>query len=384
MDVLLTGGTGYIGSVVLTQLREAGHTVRAVVRSERSAEQVTAAGATAVQGDLTDRAWLTGQLREVDGAIHTASPGDATSPAFDRAVVASAVEAFARHEQAVRPHERAVDLRQRRGPGRVQPAEPAGADRLAPGGRGRACWTPTSSPRSSSRPSSTATAAGCRTCSSTGPADGSGRLVLIGDGSQHWGVVHVDDVAALYLAVLESGRALGRVLGGHRREPDGARPGEATGSDVVGEPVERPAPGSGEAFADALLLDQQFVLGGKAADARLVAAGPDAGRRRPARVVRPARLSGSTTGGFLHHHGAGIPGPAEPPGQGRRGSSRLPANAASTRPYEPGSGRTSRSGNRAVTQPISTRPRRRSTPRRIASPRSAGGMRSSRRARGAG
>ena len=49
MDVLLTGGTGYIGSVVLTQLLEGGHTVRAVVRSERSAEQVTAAGATAVK-----------------------------------------------------------------------------------------------------------------------------------------------------------------------------------------------------------------------------------------------------------------------------------------------------------------------------------------------
>ena len=65
-----------------------------MVRSDRAAEQVTAAGATAVQGDLTDRAWLAEQLRGVDGAIHTASPGDATSPAFDRAVVAAAVEAF--------------------------------------------------------------------------------------------------------------------------------------------------------------------------------------------------------------------------------------------------------------------------------------------------
>ena len=36
-----------------------------------------------------------GLLRDADGAIHTASPGDATSAKLDRAVVDAAIEAFA-------------------------------------------------------------------------------------------------------------------------------------------------------------------------------------------------------------------------------------------------------------------------------------------------
>ena len=265
MDVLLTGASGYIGAVVLDQLRRAGHSVTAVVRSDRAAERVTAAGATAVQGDLTDRAWFAGQLREVDGAIHTASPGDATSPAFDRAVVAAVVKAF---DGTAKPYVHTSGLW------------------IYGSGEGLSEDSPLNPPALTQwRPAVEADVLDSDLVASIvvpgvvyghrgglpnlvvdAPRDGSGRLVLIGDGSQHWGVVHVDDLAALYVSVLESGRALGRVLGVTDENPTVRDLGEATGADVVGEPVEQTRARLGEAFADALLLDQQFVVGRRATE----------------------------------------------------------------------------------------------------------------------
>src|SRR5947207_15452903 len=95
MKVALTGATGFIGSHVLTELREHGHEVTALVRNDADAETVSARGATPAVVDLYDRPAVAGLLSASDGAIHTASPGDETSADLDSAVVDSAIEAFA-------------------------------------------------------------------------------------------------------------------------------------------------------------------------------------------------------------------------------------------------------------------------------------------------
>ncbi len=55
MNVTLTGATGFIGSHILTELREHGHEVTALVRDTAQAESVAAVGATPMVVDLYDR-----------------------------------------------------------------------------------------------------------------------------------------------------------------------------------------------------------------------------------------------------------------------------------------------------------------------------------------
>lgn len=54
MTALVTGGTGVVGTAVVQQLVADGRTVRCLVRSDASAEKVSALGAEPVRGDVTD------------------------------------------------------------------------------------------------------------------------------------------------------------------------------------------------------------------------------------------------------------------------------------------------------------------------------------------
>ena len=95
MNVALTGATGFVGSHVLTALHTRGHDVTALVRNDAEADTVSAAGAIPAIVDLYNRAAVVGLLSDAEGAIHTASPGDATSANLDAAVVDAAIDAFA-------------------------------------------------------------------------------------------------------------------------------------------------------------------------------------------------------------------------------------------------------------------------------------------------
>ncbi|GAA1845093.1 NAD-dependent epimerase/dehydratase family protein [Microlunatus capsulatus] len=260
MNIFLTGGTGYIGSALLPRLVERGHQVTAAVRSEASAEKVSGLGATPVTGDLTDATWVAAQLARVDGAVHTASPGDASSPDFDAAVATAAVQAFAGTEK---PYVHTSGLwiwGAGEGLSEQSPLNPPALTAWRPGvedivlGAGL-------------RGGIVAPAVvhghggGLPNVLLRGPRTADGALILIGDGSQHWGTVHVDDLADLYVLVLERGEVLGRVLGVTAGAPTVRAVAEATGDPVAPEPVEATRARLGEAFADALLLDQQFDNG---------------------------------------------------------------------------------------------------------------------------
>lgn len=75
MKVLVTGGAGYIGSVVADELLQAGHQVVVFDNLSRGHRQAVAKNAELVLGDLADRACLDQLLRSraIDGVMHFAA-----------------------------------------------------------------------------------------------------------------------------------------------------------------------------------------------------------------------------------------------------------------------------------------------------------------------
>lgn len=69
----VTGGSGFVGGRIIRDLRTRGIETLALARSEKAAATVTALGATAVRGDLDDRAALEAGMRGCDVLFHAAA-----------------------------------------------------------------------------------------------------------------------------------------------------------------------------------------------------------------------------------------------------------------------------------------------------------------------
>ena len=79
MHVFVTGGTGLIGSAVVTELLGHGHTVLALARSDASALALKSAGADPLRGDLADLNAVRAGADQADGMIHLAFGNDFSS-----------------------------------------------------------------------------------------------------------------------------------------------------------------------------------------------------------------------------------------------------------------------------------------------------------------
>ena len=262
MRIALTGATGFIGSHILSELQSHGNDVTALVRDDAQAATVRARGATPAIVDLYDRPAVVDVFKGTDGAVHTASPGDATSANLDSAVADAAIEAFDGTGKPYVPISGAWVFGSNTSITEDSPFNPPALvawkepiERRVLGATGM---------RGVVVISSTAYGdggGGVAQLLLASPRDADGNLIMIGTGRQHWSDVHVADLAAVFRLVLENDAARGYYVVGNGLNNTLA---ELTQAAAVAAGAPGAVPGSeeeararlGDYFAEVLLLDQ--------------------------------------------------------------------------------------------------------------------------------
>jgi len=92
MKVFVTGGTGYIGSAVALRLKKAGHDVSALVRNKEKGAALQAAGVKLIVGDLANPAGYAATAWGVQAIVHLAQDHSAATVDLDRKAISTARE----------------------------------------------------------------------------------------------------------------------------------------------------------------------------------------------------------------------------------------------------------------------------------------------------
>ncbi|WP_437678983.1 NAD-dependent epimerase/dehydratase family protein [Sorangium sp. So ce131] len=202
MDIFITGASGFIGSAIARALSTRGHHVRGLARSDVSEAKVRASGAEPVRGDLFRLDVLAREAAAGDGVVHTAATAGEDRVDTDAAAVTAMLSAmkggvFVATTGAPRARSSRVPV----------PED----DTASPGGP--LDWLATVESR-------VLGATGVRGLVVRPPivyGDGAGPVAslvqgaraagvarYLGDGANRWSTVHVQDLAAAYVMLLES------------------------------------------------------------------------------------------------------------------------------------------------------------------------------------
>jgi nucleoside-diphosphate-sugar epimerase len=262
MNVALTGATGFVGSHVLTELLEHGHEVTALVRDDAHVDALRTRGVGAAVVDLYDRSAVASLLGAADAAIHTASPGDATSADLDAAVVDAVIDALG---STGKPYLQISGQWVYGSNSSISEDSPFNSPPLV-------AWREPIERRVLSERGMRGVVIVSGVAYGDGgggvpgvllgsPRDAAGNLIMIGAGQQHWSTVHAADLADFFRRVLEDESARGYYVVGNGLNETVAELTEAA-AVAVGAPGA--VPGSdeeararlGDYFAEVLLLDQ--------------------------------------------------------------------------------------------------------------------------------
>lgn len=214
MRVFVTGATGFIGSAVVKELRNAGHYVLGLARSDASAAALARAGAEAHRGELSDHASLTAGSRASEAVIHLGFAHDSgdfhAAAAIDYAAIAAIGEALANSGKVFVGTSGTMVL----SPGHIGTEEdPADAGSAAafrvPSERAALAMAETGVRASVVRPSPSVHGLGDKgfVPMLIKLAREKGVSAYVGDGRNRWPAVHQLDAAHLFRLALEKGAA---------------------------------------------------------------------------------------------------------------------------------------------------------------------------------
>jgi nucleoside-diphosphate-sugar epimerase len=216
MQVFITGGSGLIGSAVVRELLENGHTVLALARSDSSEAALRSAGAATMRGGLADLDAVRVGVAKADGVIHLAFSNDFSSPEALAAGIAEEGAALAVMGEELAGSGRPLVTVSGTPwvPGRASTeADPLPLDGPV-GGRGRSVMGVLGLAERGVR---SAAVRMPRTVHNQGTGGFAGLLTEIarrtgvsgypGDGTQRWPAVHALDAAVLFRLVLENAPA---------------------------------------------------------------------------------------------------------------------------------------------------------------------------------
>lgn len=262
MRIFLTGATGYIGSAVADRLRQAGHELSGLARSEAALSRVRASGIRPVSGDFSEPDSLGLAAQAADGVISMATTYD---PGIDSPAIDAILDALAAsgkpfiYTSGIWSHGdtggRVIDETSPPRPASLVAWRQAVEDRvLEAANRGIRTVV--------IRPAIVYGRGGGIPAGFVESARKEGSARYVGTGDNRWPFVHVDDLADLYLLALEhapAGTLLLGVTGPSHAVRDvaaAASKGAGAGGKTVGWPLEEARKTLG-LYADALVLDQQ-------------------------------------------------------------------------------------------------------------------------------
>jgi nucleoside-diphosphate-sugar epimerase len=261
MKVFLTGGSGYIGSTVALALKKAGHDVLALVRDEAKGQALKKAGIKLVKGDLANPAGYAGAAWGRAAFVNVAQDYSPNGVELDKKTITSAKDLLRGQVGATLIYTSGCW---------VQGATEGVADETVPLRPARAvAWRPAHEQLALEtakdgirsvvvRPAIVYGGKGGLPGMFFGTALKHGAAQTIGDGANHWPLVHVDDLAELYVRLVERAPA-GSVFNAADASRLTQREIAEAASRAAGKDgkVAAQQP-DGSPFHEALLLDQRI------------------------------------------------------------------------------------------------------------------------------
>lgn len=265
MKVLLTGATGYIGSSLAESLRQAGHQVIGLAHSNQGEEALQSRGFQVFRGDIRHPEPIAQAAQETDAVIHTAMVQGSEMPQIEKKFVGALLKELKGTGKTFiftsgiwvlgNTGEKIADEDTPVNPSPITMGRPELEEQVL-------AAAPENIRSIVIRPSMVYGKGGGMIGMLLQSSRQQGYVRFIGDGENRWPLIHVEDLADLYLKALEqapAGTSLIATGGLTMRVKEIAEvisqaleiPGK-----VVSWPVDQARQVMGP-FADALVLDQQ-------------------------------------------------------------------------------------------------------------------------------